>query len=142
MVRRLIGRSGRVPAHNTAPGVVERRARRRHAARSGPAPGRGQHLGPGSGPRRDRKTGMLVQAESGMVSVTGGPGHPVPEPRVPSADAITAGLYSAKRRRSAPYRAEERSNEARPWTCVHVRRRRQWMGHPLYMQLYGGTGRT
>jgi formyl-CoA transferase len=58
-----------------------------------------------SGPRTDREAyDMLVQAESGMVAVTGTPDTPV-KTGVPNAD-IAAGMYAATSVLSALFRRE------------------------------------
>jgi len=124
--------------HNTAPGVVER------LGLDGPTL-RASHprlvvvniSGYGtSGPRKDRKAyDMLIQAESGMVSVTGTPDTPT-KTGVPSAD-IAAGLYSTISVMSALFR-RERTGEGAVVDVSMFDSAVEWMGHPLYMQLYGG----
>nr|WP_222132394.1 CaiB/BaiF CoA-transferase family protein [Pseudonocardia sp. C8] len=138
VVRELIGRSD-VFLHNTAPGVVERLGLDADTLRAADPrlvvvniSGYGS-----SGPRRDRKAyDMLVQAESGMVSVTGTPDTPV-KTGVPNAD-IAAGLYSAVSALGALLR-RERSGEGATVDVSMFDAAVEWMGHPLYMQLYGGT---
>ena len=81
---------------NTAPGVVERLGLDGATLRADhPNLIVANISGYGTaGPKRDRKAyDMLVQAESGMVAVTGTADHPV-KTGVPTAD-IAAGLYAA-----------------------------------------------
>ena len=89
-----------------------------------------------AGPRRDRKAyDMLVQAESGMVAVTGTPDTPT-KTGFPSAD-IAAGCYSAMSVLSALFR-RERTGEGAEIDVSMFDAAVEWMGHPLLMQLYGG----
>jgi formyl-CoA transferase len=89
-----------------------------------------------AGPRRDRKAyDMLVQAESGMVAVTGTPQTPT-KTGVPSAD-IAAGCYAAMSVLSALFR-RERTGVGAEIDVSMFDAAVEWMGHPLLMQLYGG----
>jgi formyl-CoA transferase len=123
--------------HNTAPGVVERLGLDADTLRAAnprlvvvTISGYGT-----SGPRRDRKAyDMLVQAESGMVSVTGTPDTPT-KTGIPSAD-IGAGLYAAVSALSALFR-RERTGEGAVIDVSMFDAAVEWMGHPLYMRLYG-----
>ena len=88
------------------------------------------------GPLKQRKAyDMLVQAESGMVAVTGTPETPV-KTGIPTAD-IAAGMYTAMSvarallRRGAPARVR-RSTSSMFDAAV------EWMGHAMYMQMYTG----
>ena len=124
--------------HNTAPGAV---------ARLGLEPATLRAADPRlvtlaisgygtSGPRRDRKAyDMLVQAESGMVAVTGTPDTPT-KTGVPNAD-IAAGCYAAMAVLSALFR-RERTGEGAEIDVSMFDAAVEWMGHPLLMQLYGG----
>ncbi|HWN27215.1 MAG TPA: CaiB/BaiF CoA-transferase family protein, partial [Actinomycetospora sp.] len=124
--------------HNTAPGAV---------ARLGLEPATLRAADPRlvtlaisgygtSGPRRDRKAyDMLVQAESGMVAVTGTPDTPT-KTGVPNAD-IAAGCYAAMSVLSALFR-RERTGEGAEIDVSMFDAAVEWMGHPLLMQLYGG----
>lgn len=137
VVRALIARSD-VFLHNTAPGVVDRLGLDADTLRA-------EHprlvvvniSGYGtSGPRTDRKAyDMLVQAESGMVAVTGTPDTPA-KTGVPNAD-IAAGLYSAMSALSALLRRTH-TGEGAVVDVSMFDSAVEWMGHPLYMQLYGG----
>ena len=137
IARTLIARAD-VFLHNTAPGVVERLSLDADTLRAADPrlvvvtiSGYGT-----SGPRRDRKAyDMLVQAESGMVSVTGTPDTPT-KTGIPSAD-IGAGVYAAMSTLSALFR-RERTAEGAAIDVSMFDAAVEWMGHPLYMRLYGG----
>ncbi|MFC4942402.1 CaiB/BaiF CoA transferase family protein [Pseudonocardia sp. GCM10023141] len=137
VVGELIARAD-VFLHNTAPGVVERLGLDGDTLRSADPrlvvvniSGYGS-----SGPRRDRKAyDMLIQAESGMVSVTGTPETPT-KTGVPSAD-IAAGLYAAMSVLGALVRRGTTGDGANIDVSLFDSAV-EWMGHPLYMQLYGG----
>jgi crotonobetainyl-CoA:carnitine CoA-transferase CaiB-like acyl-CoA transferase len=124
--------------HNTAPGAVARLGLEPAALRAADPrlvtlaiSGYGT-----SGPRRDRKAyDMLVQAESGMVAVTGTPDSPA-KTGVPSAD-IAAGCYGAVSVLSALFR-RERTGVGAEIDVSMFDAAVEWMGHPLLMQLYGG----
>ncbi len=89
-----------------------------------------------AGPRKDRKAyDMLVQAESGMVAVTGTP-ETATKTGIPTAD-IAAGLYAAMSALSALFR-RERTGQGAVIDVSMFDAAVEWMGHPLYMQLYGG----
>ncbi|MFV2198956.1 CaiB/BaiF CoA transferase family protein [Nocardiopsis sp. LOL_012] len=89
-----------------------------------------------AGPKAARKAyDMLIQAESGMVSVTGTPDTPT-KTGVPSAD-IAAGLYAAMSALSALYR-RERTGEGAAVEVSMFDSAVEWMGHAMYMQLYAG----
>lgn len=135
IVRELIARSD-VFLHNTAPGVVDRLGLDADTLRAGdPRLVVVNISGYGTGgPRKDRKAyDMLVQAESGMVAVTGTPETPT-KTGVPNAD-IAAGLYAATSVLAALFR-RERTGEGAVVDVSMFDSAVEWMGHPLYMQLY------
>ena len=137
IVGELVARAD-VFLHNTAPGVVERLGLDAGTLRAAdPRLIVANISGYGtSGPRKDRKAyDMLVQAESGMVAVTGTPDTPT-KTGVPSAD-IAAGLYTATSVLGALFR-RERTGEGAVIDVSMFDSAVEWMGHPLYMQLYGG----
>lgn len=137
IVRALLARAD-VFVHNTAPGVVDRLGLDAETLRAAdPRLVVANISGYGtSGPRRDRKAyDMLVQAESGMVSVTGTPDTPT-KTGVPNAD-IAAGVYTAMSVLSALLR-RERTGEGAVLDVSMFDAAVEWMGHPMYMQLYGG----
>jgi itaconate CoA-transferase len=125
--------------HNTAPGVVERLGIDGETLRAvDPRLVVVNISGYGTtGPRRDRKAyDMLVQAESGMISVTGTPDTPT-KTGIPAAN-IAAGLYAAMSALSALYR-RERTGAGAVIDVSMFDAAVEWMGHPLYMQLDGGS---
>lgn len=88
------------------------------------------------GPLRDRKAyDMLIQAESGLISVTGTPETPT-KTGVPSAD-IAAGLYTAQAVLGALFR-RERTGSGGVVDVSMFDATVEWLGHPMYMHLYGG----
>ena len=137
IVGELIARAD-VFLHNTAPGVVERLCLDGDTLlAANPRLVVVNISGYGtSGPRKDRKAyDLLVQAESGMVSVTGTPDTPV-KTGVPNAD-IAAGMYALTSVLSALLR-RERTGEGAVVDVSMFDSAVEWMGHQLYMQLYGG----
>jgi crotonobetainyl-CoA:carnitine CoA-transferase CaiB-like acyl-CoA transferase len=88
------------------------------------------------GPRRDRKAyDMLIQAESGLVSITGTP-ETATKTGIPSAD-IAAGLYATNSVLAALLR-RERSGEGATVDVSMFDATAEWLGHPMYMQMYAG----
>lgn len=89
-----------------------------------------------TGPKRKRKAyDMLIQAETGMISVTGTP-ETATKTGIPSAD-IAAGLYAGVSVLSALFR-RERTGEGATIEVSLFDSAVEWMGHALYMQLYAG----
>lgn len=89
-----------------------------------------------AGPRRDRKAyDMLIQAETGLVSVTGTP-DTATKTGIPSSD-IAAGLYAMNSVLAALFR-RERTGEGATVEVSMFDATAEWLGHPMYMQLYGG----
>ena len=125
--------------HNCAPGAVERlglgaenlleeHPRLVVAGISGYGAG---------GPLRDRKAyDMLIQAESGLVSVTGTPETPT-KTGVPSSD-IAAGMYTAQAVVAALFR-RERTGRGAVIDISMFDATAEWLGHPMYMQLHTGS---
>lgn len=88
------------------------------------------------GPLSDRKAyDMLIQAESGLISVTGTP-ETATKTGVPSAD-IAAGLYTAQAVVAALFR-RERTGSGGIVDISMFDATVEWLGHPMYMQMYGG----
>ena len=88
------------------------------------------------GPLRDRKAyDMLIQAESGLISVTGTP-ETATKTGVPSAD-IAAGLYTSQAIVAALFR-RERTGKGGIVDVSMFDATVEWLGHPMYMQMYGG----
>ncbi|MEO9329437.1 CaiB/BaiF CoA transferase family protein [Gordonia aurantiaca] len=89
-----------------------------------------------SGPFRDRKAyDMLVQAETGLISVTGTPDE-MTKTGIPSSD-IAAGMYALTSVLSALFRRERTGVGARVAVSMFDATV-EWMGHAMYMRLYGG----
>jgi itaconate CoA-transferase len=135
--RALLSRAD-VFLNNTAPGVVERLGLDGETLRAAdPRLIVVNISGYGSaGPRKNRKAyDMLVQAESGMVAVTGTP-ETATKTGLPIAD-IAAGIYAAMSALSALFR-RERTGQGAVIDVSMFDAAVEWMGHPLYMQLYGG----
>jgi itaconate CoA-transferase len=92
--------------------------------------------GYGPGPYADRKAyDMLVQAEAGLISVTGTEEHPA-KTGVPSAD-IAAGLHASHAVLAALVR-RGRTGEGASISVSMFDALVEWMGHPLYTARYGG----
>jgi itaconate CoA-transferase len=88
------------------------------------------------GPRRDRKAyDMLIQAETGMVSVTGTP-ETATKTGIPSAD-IAAGMYAALSAVSALLR-NTRTDVGATIEVSMFDASVEWMGYALYVQMYAG----
>jgi crotonobetainyl-CoA:carnitine CoA-transferase CaiB-like acyl-CoA transferase len=89
-----------------------------------------------TGPRRDRKAyDLLVQAESGMVSVTGTP-ETATKTGVASAD-IATGVYVTISVLAALFRREQTGQGAAVDVSMFDSAV-EWMGYPVYTQLYTG----
>ena len=90
-----------------------------------------------SGPLRDAKAyDLLVQAETGLVSITGSEDAPA-KAGIPAAD-IAAGMYAYSAVLAALYRRAVTGEGA----SLHVNlfdSLMEWMGYPLYYTRYGGT---
>ena len=87
-----------------------------------------------SGPWRDRKAyDMLVQAESGLVSITGTPQHAT-KTGIPTSD-IAAAMYVFSSVLSALYR-RERTGRGAVIDISMFDSTVEWLGHPMYVQLY------
>ncbi|MCS3877835.1 formyl-CoA transferase [Gordonia amarae] len=88
------------------------------------------------GPYRDRKAyDMLIQAETGLISVTGTP-DAAAKTGVPAAD-IGAGLYVLTSVLSALVRRGV-TGEGATVSVSMFDAIAEWMGHPLYIRMYGG----
>ncbi|MEP9381728.1 CaiB/BaiF CoA-transferase family protein [Nocardioides sp. KR10-350] len=89
-----------------------------------------------SGPLRDRKAyDMLIQAESGLISVTGTPETPT-KTGIPTSD-IAAGVYVSQAVLAALFR-RERTGRGGAIDVSMFDATVEWLGHQLYMRLYGG----
>ena len=138
VVSRLLARAD-VFVQNLAPGAAERLglgAARLRAARPRlivcGLSGYGS-----SGPYRDRKAyDLLVQAESGVISITGTPEEQV-KLAIPVAD-LAAGMYAYTGILTALY-ARERRGEGASIEVSMLEALGEWMGFPLTYTLYGGS---
>lgn len=90
-----------------------------------------------TGPMRDAKAyDLLVQAETGLVSITGTEDAPA-KSGIPAAD-IAAGMYAFSAVLAALYHRATTGEGA----TLHVNlfdSLMEWMGYPLYYTRYGGT---
>lgn len=143
LLQRLVSQAG-VFVQNLAPGAADRlglsaavlRAQHPalvHASISGYGEG---------GPYEQRKAyDLLVQCESGLVSVTGTPQAPS-KAGISIAD-IAAGMYCYSGILSALYR-RARTGEGAQVTVSMLEALGEWMGFPMYYGVYGGSppGRT
>ena len=90
-----------------------------------------------SGPYRDaRAYDLLIQAETGLLSVTGTPEQPA-KSGIPAAD-IGAGMYAFGGILAALYE-RERTGEGAALEVSLFDALIEWMGYPLYYAGYGGT---
>ena len=90
-----------------------------------------------SGPYRDRKAyDLLVQAESGVMSITGTPDECV-KLAIPVAD-LAAGMYAYTGILTALF-ARERSGAGATIEVSMLEALGEWMGFPLHYTVYGGT---
>ncbi|SFL39764.1 CaiB/BaiF CoA transferase family protein [Geodermatophilus ruber] len=88
------------------------------------------------GPHADRKAyDLLVQAEAGLLSVTGTPQHPA-KAGIPVAD-IAAGTYAFSGILAALYE-RERTGTGRAVRVSLFDSLAEWMGFPFYYGAYGG----
>jgi itaconate CoA-transferase len=90
-----------------------------------------------SGPYCDRKAyDLLVQAETGLVSVTGTPETPA-KVSISIAD-IAAGMYAFTGMLTALYQ-RERTGKGTTFEVAMFEALGEWMGNPAYFAAYGGT---
>lgn len=88
-----------------------------------------------AGPYRDRKAyDMLVQAETGLVSVTGTP-ETATKTGIPTSD-LAAGMYTLTAVLGALFR-RQRTGIGAALEISMFDATLEWMGHPMYMQMYG-----
>lgn len=90
-----------------------------------------------TGPYRDKKAyDLLVQCETGLVSVTGAPDDPA-KAGISVAD-IAAGMYAYAGILSALFQ-RERSGEGTALEVSLFEALGEWMGYPAYFAAYGGA---
>lgn len=137
LVRRLAS-SADVFVQNLAPGAAERMGLGAPALRElNPRLVVVNMSGYGtSGPHAQRKAyDMLVQAETGLVSVTGTQ-ESATKTGIPTAD-IAAGMYAFGAAVSALLR-RERTGEGATIDVSMFDATAEWLGHQMYVQLYAG----
>ncbi|WP_116215008.1 CaiB/BaiF CoA transferase family protein [Streptomyces olivoreticuli] len=89
-----------------------------------------------SGPYRDKKAyDLLVQCETGLVSITGDPDSPA-RPGISIAD-IAGGMYAYTGILSALYE-RERTGEGSQLSVSLFDALAEWMGHPYFTEAYDG----
>lgn len=137
VVRRLIAGAD-VFLQNLAPGAAERLGfgadeLRSHQPELVVASMSGFGTG---GPLEQRKAyDMLIQAEAGLIAITGTPDIPV-KTGIPTAD-IASGLYAAQAVLAALLR-RWRTGQGATVEISMLEATVEWMGHALYTQLYTG----
>ena len=137
-VQRLIDGAD-VFVQNLAPGAAERLglgAAELRAGRPGLVTAAISGYGPG-GPYEQRKAyDMLVQAESGLISITGTPEAAV-KTGIPTAD-IASGMYCAQAVLAALLR-RSRTGEGAQIEVSMLEATFEWMGYPMYSRLHTGA---
>lgn len=89
------------------------------------------------GPMQDRKSyDMLIQAESGLISITGTPEEPA-KTGIPTAD-IATGMYCAQSVLAALLR-RGRTGEGATIDVSMLDSTVEWLGHAMYTQMYTGV---
>lgn len=137
-VRRLVSRAD-VFVQNLAPGAADRLGLGSGALRA-------EHpelitvdlsgFGRG-GPFENRKAyDMLIQAEAGLISITGTPDTPV-KTGIPTAD-IASGMYCAQAVLAALFR-RTRTGEGAAVEVSMLEATVEWMGHAVYTRKYAGV---
>ena len=90
-----------------------------------------------TGPYRDKKAyDLLIQAEAGLVSITGTEAEPV-KSSISVAD-IAAGMYAYSGVLTSLFR-RERTGEGATIEVSMLEALGEWMGFPLYYTMYGGS---
>ncbi len=79
---------------------------------------------------------MLIQAEAGLIAITGTPEHPV-KTGIPTAD-IAAGMYAAQAVLAALLR-RWRTGQGATIDVSMLDATVEWIGHALYTQMYTGA---
>jgi crotonobetainyl-CoA:carnitine CoA-transferase CaiB-like acyl-CoA transferase len=137
VVRRLAARAD-VFVQNLAPGAAERLGLGSADLRSDrPALVAASVSGFGTGgPMEQRKAyDMLIQAEAGLIAITGTPQTPV-KTGIPAAD-IASGMYCAQAILAALLR-RDRTGEGATIEVSMLEATVEWMGYALYTQLHTG----
>jgi itaconate CoA-transferase len=136
VVRRLVDRAD-VFVQNLAPGAAARLGLGEELREGRPELVLVNLSGYGAGgPMEQRKAyDMLIQAEAGLISVTGTPEIPV-KTGIPTAD-IAAGMYCAQGVLAALLR-RWRTGEGATLEVSMFESTVEWLGHALYTQMYTG----
>jgi itaconate CoA-transferase len=138
VVRRLVERAD-VFVQNLAPGAAERLglgAEELRAVQPALVVANLSGFGTG-GPLEQRKAyDMLIQAEAGLISITGTPQTPV-KTGIPTSD-IAAGMYTSQAVLAALLR-RWRTGEGATIDISMFESTVEWLGHALYTQMYTGS---
>ncbi len=138
VIRRLLDRAD-VVVQNFAPGAMERLGLGADALRRDrPELIVVNMTGYGTaGPLQARKAyDMLVQAETGLCSITGTP-ETATKTGIPAAD-IAAGMYALTAVQAALFR-RERTGVGAAVDVSMFDATVEWLGHPMYLQMYQDT---
>lgn len=138
IVRSLIDRSD-VFLQNLAPGAAERLgygADELRALRDDLIVVNMSGFGRGGPMQRRKAYDMLIQAEAGLISITGTPDTPV-KTGIPTSD-VAAGMYAAQAVLAALLR-RYRTGEGATIDVAMLDATVEWMGHALYTQMHTGT---
>ena len=138
VVRKLVGRAD-VVVQNLAPGAMDRLGLgAEELRRDRPELIVVNMTGYGTdGPLKDRKAyDMLVQAETGLCSITGTP-ETATKTGVPASD-IAAGMYALTAVQAALFR-RERTGVGAVVDVSMFDATVEWLGHPMYLQMYQDT---
>ncbi|MFC9835239.1 CaiB/BaiF CoA transferase family protein [Rhodococcus sp. NPDC127530] len=138
VVRKLVGRAD-VVVQNLAPGAMDRLGLgAEELRRDRPELIVVNMTGYGTdGPLKDRKAyDMLVQAETGLCSITGTP-ETATKTGVPVSD-IAAGMYALTAVQAALFR-RERTGVGAVVDVSMFDATVEWLGHPMYLQMYQDT---
>ncbi|MGW4336717.1 CaiB/BaiF CoA transferase family protein [Rhodococcus koreensis] len=138
VVRKLVGRAD-VVVQNLAPGAMDRLGLgAEELRRDRPGLIVVNMTGYGTdGPLKDRKAyDMLVQAETGLCSITG-TSAAAAKTGVPASD-IAAGMYALTAVQAALFR-RERTGVGAVVDVSMFDATVEWLGHPMYLQMYQDT---
>ncbi|MFC9356019.1 CaiB/BaiF CoA transferase family protein [Rhodococcus sp. NPDC057014] len=138
VVRKLVDRAD-VVVQNLAPGAIDRLGLGAEALRADrPELIVVNMTGYGTdGPLQARKAyDMLVQAETGLCSITGTP-ETATKTGIPASD-IAAGMYALTAVQAALFR-RERTGAGAAVDVSMFDATVEWLGHPMYLQMYQDT---
>ncbi|WP_009476377.1 CaiB/BaiF CoA-transferase family protein [Rhodococcus sp. JVH1] len=138
VIRKLVGRAD-VVVQNLAPGAMDRLGLgAEELRRDRPELIVVNMSGYGTdGPLKDRKAyDMLVQAETGLCSITGTP-ESATKTGIPASD-IATGMYALTAVQAALFR-RERTGVGAVVDVSMFDATVEWLGHPMYLQMYQDT---